>query len=150
MQKQTRKQITLYSDGSSLGNPGPGGYGGILEFKGHRKEYSGSDAHTTNNRMELQGVIEGLKLLKEPCDVEIISDSSYVIKAINEWLPGWVNRNFAKVKNVDLWQEYLDVSALHTIKGTWVRGHNGHPENERCDELAKYEAEKIKKKEGLS
>ena len=150
MQKQTRKQITLYSDGSSLGNPGPGGYGGILEFKGHRKEYSGSDAHTTNNRMELQGVIEGLKLLKEPCDVEIISDSSYVIKAINEWLPGWVNRNFAKVKNVDLWQEYLDVSSLHTIKGTWVRGHNGHPENERCDELAKYEAEKIKKKEGLS
>lgn len=100
--------------------------------------------------MELQGVIEGLKLLKEPCDVEIISDSSYVIKAINEWLPGWVKRNFAKVKNVDLWQEYLKVSASHTIKGIWVRGHNGHPENERCDELAKLEAEKIKKKEGIS
>ncbi|MDD2399506.1 MAG: ribonuclease HI [Sulfurovum sp.] len=150
MQKQTRKQIILYCDGSSLGNPGPGGYGGILEFKGHRKEYSGGDVHTTNNRMELQAVIEGLKLLKEPCNVEIISDSSYVIKAINEWLPGWVKRNFAKVKNVDLWQTYLEVSSLHTIKGTWVRGHNGHPENERCDELAKLEAEKIKKGEGTA
>ncbi|HHD79173.1 MAG TPA: ribonuclease HI, partial [Epsilonproteobacteria bacterium] len=85
MEKQARKQITLYSDGYSLGNPGPGGYGGILEFKGKRKEYSGGDAHTTNNRMELQGVIEGLNLLKEPCDVEVISDSSYVVKAINEW-----------------------------------------------------------------
>ncbi|MBD3789704.1 MAG: ribonuclease HI [Campylobacterales bacterium] len=144
MQKQTRKQITLYSDGSSLGNPGPGGYGGILEYKGNRKEFSGGEAHTTNNRMELQAVIEGLKLLKEPCDVHIISDSSYVVKAINEWLSGWVKKNFAKVKNVDLWEEYLKVSAPHTIKGTWVRGHNGHPENERCDELARTEAEKIK------
>ncbi|HEY9190892.1 MAG TPA: ribonuclease HI [Sulfurovum sp.] len=144
MQKQARKQITLYSDGSSLGNPGPGGYGGILEYKGKRKEYSGGDAHTTNNRMELLGVIEGLRLLKEPCDVEIISDSSYVVKAINEWLEGWVRRNFAKVKNVDLWKAYLEVSAPHNVTGTWVRGHNGHPENERCDELAKYEAEKIR------
>lgn len=144
MQKQARKQITLYSDGSSLGNPGPGGYGGILEYKGKRKEYSGGEAHTTNNRMELQGVIEGLKLLKEPCNVEIISDSSYVVKAINEWLEGWVRRNFAKVKNVDLWKAYLEVSAPHNVTGTWVRGHNGHPENERCDELAKCEAEKIR------
>ena len=144
MQNQARKQITLYSDGSSLGNPGPGGYGGILEFKGHRKEYSGGDAHTTNNRMELQAVIEGLKLLKEPCDVEIISDSAYVVKAINEWLEGWVRKNFSKVKNVDLWKEYLEVAEPHTIRGTWIRGHNGHPENERCDELAKNEAEKLK------
>jgi ribonuclease HI len=144
LQNQVRKQITLYSDGSSLGNPGPGGYGGILEYKGKRKEYSGGDAHTTNNRMELQGVIEGLKLLKEPCDVEIISDSSYVVKAINEWLEGWVRRNFAKVKNVDLWEAYLEASAPHNVTGTWVRGHNGHPENERCDELAKNEAERIK------
>jgi ribonuclease HI len=144
LQNQVRKQITLYSDGSSLGNPGPGGYAGILEFKGVRKEYFGGDAHTTNNRMELQGVIEGLKLLKEPCDVEIISDSSYVIKAINEWLEGWVRKNFSKVKNVDLWKEYLEISSPHTIRGTWVRGHNGHPENERCDELARNEAERIK------
>ena len=144
LQNQARKQITLYSDGSSLGNPGPGGYGGILEFKGNRKEYSGADAHTTNNRMELQGVIEGLKLLKEPCDVEVISDSSYVVKAINEWLEGWVRKHFKKVKNVDLWEAYLEAAAPHNVSGTWVRGHNGHPENERCDELARNEAERIK------
>ena len=144
MQNQARKQITLYSDGSSLGNPGPGGYGGILEFKGNRKEYSGADTHTTNNRMELQGVIEGLKLLKEPCNVEVISDSSYVVKAINEWLDGWVRKNFAKVKNVDLWEAYLEAASTHNVRGTWVRGHNGHPENERCDELARDEEERIK------
>jgi len=144
LQKQARKQITLYSDGSSLGNPGPGGYGGILVFKDKRKEYSGGHAHTTNNRMELQGVIEGLKLLKEPCDVEVVSDSSYVVKAINEWLEGWVRKDFAKVKNVDLWKEYLEVSKPHHVHGRWVRGHNGHPENERCDTLAKNEAERMK------
>jgi len=145
LEKQVKKQITLYSDGSSLGNPGPGGYGGILEFKGTRKEYFGGESHTTNNRMELQGVIEGLKLLKEPCHVEIISDSSYVVKAINEWLNGWVEKNFSKVKNVDLWEAYLEAAKPHKIKATWVRGHNGHPENERCDELARNEAERIKK-----
>jgi len=144
LQKQAQKQITLYSDGSSLGNPGPGGYGGILEYNGTRKEYSGGDTHTTNNRMELQGVIEGLKLLKEPCSVEVISDSSYVVKAINEWLEGWVRKNFSKVKNVDLWKDYLEASKPHKVHGTWVRGHNGHPENERCDELARNEAERIK------
>ena len=144
MEKQVRKQITLYSDGSSLGNPGPGGYGGILEFNGNRKEYCGAEVHTTNNRMELRGVIEGLKLLKEPCEVEVISDSSYVVKAINEWLTGWVRKNFAKVKNVDLWEDYLEASKPHHVHGTWVRGHNGHPENERCDELARDEAERIK------
>ncbi|QOR62099.1 ribonuclease HI [Sulfurovum sp. ST-21] len=143
MQKQVRKQITLYSDGSSLGNPGPGGYGGILEYNGHRKEYCGGEAHTTNNRMELRGVIEGLKLLKEPCDVEVISDSSYVVKAINEWLDTWVKKDFKKVKNIDLWKEYLEVAAPHNVHGTWVRGHNGHPENERCDALAKEEAERF-------
>jgi len=144
LQNQARKQITLYSDGSSLGNPGPGGYGGILEYNGHRKEYSGAEPETTNNRMELRGVIEGLKMLKEPCDVEVISDSSYVVKAINEWLEGWVRKNFAKVKNVDLWKEYLEVSRPHRVRATWVRGHDGHAENERCDELARQEAERIK------
>ncbi len=144
MQNQTLKQITLYSDGSSLGNPGAGGYGGILEYKGKCKEFSGADAHTTNNRMELKGVIEGLKLLKEPCSVEVISDSSYVTKGINEWLAGWVRKNFAKVKNVDLWKEYIEVSKPHQIHATWVRGHNGHPQNERCDELARDEAQNIK------
>ena len=145
MQKQQLKQITLYADGSSLGNPGPGGYGGILEYKGHTKEYSGGEDLTTNNRMELRGVIEGLKLLQEPCYVEIVSDSSYVVKAINEWLSGWVAKEFKKVKNVDLWQEYLEVSKPHTVKGTWVRGHNGHPQNERCDELAREQANRFAK-----
>ena len=145
MQKQARKRITLYSDGSSLGNPGPGGYAGILEYNGHRKEYVGGEAHTTNNRMELRGVIEGLKLLKEPCDVEVISDSSYVVKAINEWLEGWIRKDFKKVKNVDLWKAYIEAAAPHHVHGTWVRGHDGHPENERCDELARDEAERIKK-----
>ena len=139
-----KKQITLYSDGSSLGNPGPGGYGGILAYRDTRKEYSGAEPHTTNNRMELRGVIEGLKLLKEPCQVEVVSDSSYVTKGINEWLSGWVKKDFKKVKNSDLWREYLEVSAPHQIKGTWVRGHNGHPENERCDDLAREAAEQIK------
>jgi ribonuclease HI len=139
-----KKQITLYSDGSSLGNPGPGGYGGILEYQETRKEYSGAEPYTTNNRMELRGVIEGLKLLKEPCQVEVISDSSYVTKAINEWLSGWVKKDFKKVKNPDLWREYLEVSAPHQVRGTWVRGHNGHPENERCDTLAREAAEAIK------
>jgi len=137
-----RKKITLYADGSSLGNPGPGGYGGILEYQGHRREYHGGEPETTNNRMELRGVIEGLKLLKEPCDVTVVSDSSYVVKAINEWLPAWVKRDFKKVKNPDLWREYLEVSRPHTVRGIWVRGHDGHPENERCDQLAREEAQR--------
>jgi ribonuclease HI len=139
-----RKKITLYADGSSLGNPGPGGYGGILEYRGHRREYHGGEPETTNNRMELRGVIEGLKLLKEPCDVTVVSDSSYVVKAINEWLPAWIKRDFKKVKNPDLWREYLEVSRPHTVRGVWVRGHDGHPENERCDQLAREEAERQK------
>ncbi len=139
-----KKRVTLYTDGSSLGNPGPGGYGGILEYGNHTKEYSGAEPDTTNNRMELKAVIEGLKMLKEPCRVDIVSDSSYVIKAINEWLDGWIKKGFKKVKNPDLWQEYLKVSQEHDINGVWVRGHNGHPQNERCDELAKAKAEEIK------
>jgi len=138
------KSVILYSDGSSLGNPGPGGYGGILEYRGKRREYSGGEPYTTNNRMELRGVIEGLRLLKEPCEVEVVTDSSYVAKAINEWLPAWIKRDFKKVKNPELWQEYLEAAAPHRIHATWVRGHNGHPENERCDALARAEAERYK------
>jgi len=144
LSKNIKKAVTLYSDGSSLGNPGPGGWGTILEFKGQKKEFSGGEPHTTNNRMELTGVIEGLKRLKEPCSVEVVTDSSYVANAINDWLAGWVAKDFKKVKNVDLWQEYLSVSEPHEVKATWVRGHNGHPENERCDELATTEAKKYK------
>jgi len=144
LSRPSLKSVTLYSDGSSLGNPGPGGYGGILEYRGKRREYWGGEAHTTNNRMELRGVIEGLKMLREPCAVEVVTDSSYVARAINEWLPGWVNRNFKKVKNPDLWREYLEAAAPHRVHATWVRGHDGHPENERCDELARAEAERQK------
>lgn len=144
LEKQCKKAVTLYCDGSSLGNPGPGGYGGILEYNGVKKSYSGGEAHTTNNRMELKAVIEGLKLLKEPCCVEIVSDSSYVVKAINEWLEGWIVKKFAKVKNVDLWQEFIEISRLHIVKGTWIKGHAGHIENEICDKMAKDEAMKFK------
>jgi ribonuclease HI len=134
------KKITLFSDGSALGNPGPGGYGVILRYGEMEKELSGSEAHTTNNRMELKGVIEGLKALKEPCEVDIVSDSSYVVKGINEWLQNWVKRDFKKVKNPDLWREYIEVSKPHKIHATWVRGHDGHVENERCDILARQAA----------
>ena len=144
MQNNTRKQITLYSDGSSLGNPGPGGYGGILDYQGKRKHYSGGEEHTTNNRMELTAVIEGLKMLKEPCDVHVVSDSSYVVKAINEWLDNWIRKDFAKVKNPDLWRAYLEAAKPHHVRATWVRGHAGHEENEICDQLAREAAEKIK------
>jgi len=142
-----QKQIILYSDGSSLGNPGPGGWGTILEYKGNTKEFSGSNPDTTNNRMELTGVIEGLKRLKEPCSVEVVTDSSYVANAINKWLNAWIAKDFKNVKNVDLWREYLEVSKPHNIKATWVRGHNGHPQNERCDYLATQAAKKQKEKQ---
>ena len=142
------KKITLFSDGSALGNPGPGGYGTILRYKDSQKVVSGHESYTTNNKMELKGVIEGLKALKEPCEVEIVSDSSYVVKGINEWLKSWIARDFKKVKNPDLWREYIEVSKPHTIKATWVRGHNGHPENEECDAIAKKEATKAKEQRG--
>jgi ribonuclease HI len=147
------KQIVIYSDGSSLGNPGAGGWGTILEYKGHIKELSGGEDNTTNNRMELKGVIEGLRAIKEPCEVKIISDSSYVVNGINSWLKGWiakgwVNSSKQPVKNQDLWEDYVTVSTPHNIEAIWVKGHNGHPQNERCDKLAKYEATKIKNSKG--
>ncbi len=141
------KKITLFSDGSALGNPGPGGYGTIIRFKDKERILSGGEVYTTNNRMELRGVIEGLRALKEPCEVEVISDSSYVVKGINEWLQNWVKRSFKKVKNPDLWQEYIEVSKIHQVHGTWVRGHDGHKENERCDDIARSVAEQYKRGE---
>jgi len=138
------KKITLFSDGSALGNPGPGGYGVILRFGDKESELSGSEAHTTNNRMELLGAIEGLRALKEPCEVDIISDSSYVVKGINEWLVAWIKRDFKKVKNPDLWIDYIEVSKIHKVNAIWVRGHDGHEENERCDQLARGAAQKMK------
>jgi len=138
------KKISLFCDGSSLGNPGAGGYCAILRFGTTERIVSGGMANATNNQMELLAVIEGLAALKEPCDVTLISDSSYVIKGINEWLDGWKRKNFAKVKNPEMWQRYLDVSKIHKVHGIWVRGHDGHAENEMCDKIAKEEATKIK------
>lgn len=138
------KQISLFCDGSSLGNPGAGGYCGILRYKGSEKIVRGGEAMTTNNRMELRAVIESLKVLKEPCEVELVSDSSYVVKGINEWLAGWVKKEFAKVKNPDLWREYIEVAKPHKVRAVWVKGHAGHAENERCDTIAKQEAESYK------
>ncbi len=140
------KKISLFCDGSSLGNPGAGGYCAILRFGDAEKIISGGMADATNNQMELLAVIKGLEALREPCDVTLVSDSSYVVRGINEWLAGWVKKGFIKVKNPELWQAYLEVSKGHKVKGVWVRGHDGHVENEMCDKIAKEEAMKIKEK----
>ncbi len=138
------KQIHLYSDGSSLGNPGCGGYCAILKYKSHQKIIKGANKNVTNNQMELKAVIEGLKAIKEPCEVIIVSDSNYVVKAINEWLKNWIKKDFKGVKNPELWKEYIDVAKNHKIKAFWVRGHDGHIENEMCDKIAREEAVRLK------
>ena len=140
------KDISLFSDGSSLGNPGYGGYCAILRYKENEKIISGSENDTTNNRMELQAVISGIEGLKESCNIKIYSDSSYVVNAINIWLLNWIKKSFKNVKNIDLWKKYLEVSKQHNIEAIWVKGHNGHIENERCDKIAREEAEKLKKR----
>lgn len=137
------KTICLFSDGSCLNNPGPGGWACILEFNGVVKELCGGEPDTTNNQMELRAVIEGLRALKEPCNVRLFTDSSYVANAINEWLSSWQRKNFKNVKNVPLWQEFLEISRPHKITATWIKAHNGHPQNERCDKLAREQASKI-------
>jgi ribonuclease HI len=130
--------IEIFTDGASSGNPGPGGYGVILRSGQHYKELSEGFRKTTNNRMELLAVIKGLEAIKIPNqNVAIFSDSKYVIDAIEKrWVHGWVAKGFNGKKNKDLWLRYLDISKKHNIKFNWVRGHNGHPENERCDVLA--------------
>lgn len=130
--------IEIYTDGSSSGNPGPGGYGVILRSGQHYKELSAGFRKTTNNRMELLAVITGLESIKTPNQqVTIYSDSKYVIDAIEKrWVNGWLAKGFAGKKNKDLWLRYLAIAKVHQVKFVWVRGHNGHPENERCDVLA--------------
>jgi len=138
------KKVYLYCDGSSLGNPGYGGYCAILKYKGSKKIIKGAKENVTNNQMELLAAIKGLEALKEPCEVELVSDSSYVVKANNEWLENWIKKDFKNVKNVDLWKRYIKVAKPHKINAVWVRGHNGHKENEECDKIARGEAEKLK------
>ena len=135
-------QITIYTDGSALGNPGPGGYGAVLLSGHHRKQLSQRFRLTTNNRMELLAVIEALSCLPEPCAVTLVTDSRYVHDAIEKrWLAswqkkGWVNAEKKPVKNQDLWRQLIPLLAKHRIQFSWVRGHTGNPENERCDALA--------------
>lgn len=135
---ENRPRITLYTDGAASGNPGPGGYGAVLTCCGARKELSGGFACTTNNRMELLAVIKGLEAIKwENAEVDVWSDSTYVVKAITEgWLEGWIAKNWKKVKNPDLWQRFVPLYRSHRVTFHWLKGHAGHPENERCDRLA--------------
>lgn len=130
--------ITIYTDGAAKGNPGPGGYGAILQSGPHYKEISQGFRHTTNNRMELLSVIVCLEMLKqEGCEVTVYSDSKYVVDAVEKnWIGGWVKRGWKNVKNPDLWKRYLLVAAKHKVRFKWIKGHNGHPMNERCDFLA--------------
>lgn len=135
------KRVTIYTDGACSGNPGPGGWGAILEHKGRRKELSGGERDTTNNRMELTGVISALNALTEPCEVELFTDSQYISKAINErWLASWKAKNWKRkdgeLKNADLWQELDRLLQTHRVSFHWVKGHAENEFNNRCDELA--------------
>ncbi|MBR5432485.1 MAG: ribonuclease HI [Bacteroidales bacterium] len=145
MPSTEKPAIYLYTDGAASGNPGPGGYGVVLKCGDLRKEMSGGFALTTNNRMELLAVIKGFEAIRwENAVVEVWSDSSYVVKAVNEgWLDKWVLKDFRKVKNPDLWQRFLELYRRHRVTFHWLKGHAGHPENERCDRLAvaAYQAE---------
>ncbi len=144
------KTVEIFTDGACSGNPGPGGWGAILRYNGIEKELSGGESDTTNNRMEMMAVIEGLKALKQPCHVILTSDSQYVCNGINKgWAAKWKKNNWIKsdktrAKNPELWDELLDLLEIHDVEIVWVRGHNGHPENERCDRLAVAAAEKYK------
>tara|TARA_B110000438_G_scaffold198156_1_gene189658 strand:- start:6699 stop:7157 length:459 start_codon:yes stop_codon:yes gene_type:complete len=148
MTEEPPSTVELYTDGACLGNPGPGGWAALLRFNGTEKELSGCDPDTTNNRMEMQAVIEGLKALSRPSTVTVYTDSQYVQKGITEWINGWKARGWktaAKkpVKNVDLWLELDETQERHSVTWQWVKGHAGHPENERVDDLARQEAEMI-------
>jgi len=138
------KSVKLFSDGSCLGNPGAGGWAYILQYGDAIKKASGAEAMTTNNQMELTAAIMGLSALKQPCRIELFTDSEYVVKAINSWLAKWVVTDFKGKKNADLWRRYLAAAAPHEIKASWVKGHAGHPQNEECDAMARAAAEAIK------
>jgi len=143
------KHVEIFSDGACLGNPGPGGWAAILRHGEVEKEISGGARDTTNNRMELQAVIEALRLLKAPCRVDVYTDSEYVRRGMTEWVKGWIARGWKTaarqpVANRELWEALVEAAAIHEIKFHWVRGHAGHPENERCDVLARAAAERMR------
>lgn len=143
------KEVTIYTDGACSGNPGAGGWGTILVYKGREREMSGGAAETTNNRMELTAVIEGLKALKEACKVTVVTDSQYVANGINlGWAQSWKTNGWRKkdrkpALNPELWDELLTLIAKHEVTIEWVKGHDGHPENERCDKMAVAESQKF-------
>lgn len=143
------KKIDIYTDGACSGNPGKGGWGAVLVYKGAEKEISGAEKQTTNNRMELTAVIKALQLLKEPCEVNLTTDSKYVCDAVNKgWVYGWKKKGWIKsdkkpALNVDLWEELLEQLKIHDVTFNWVKGHNGHPYNERCDKLAVSEYQRL-------
>ena len=135
------KQVQLITDGACLGNPGPGGWAAILRCGKHKKELFGSSPHTTNNRMELAGAIEGFRALKEPCEVEVVTDSEYVLKGITQWIENWKRRGWmtkakTPVVNRDLWMTLDRLQSGHKVRWTWTRGHASHGDNNRADELA--------------
>ena len=142
-------KVEIFTDGACSGNPGPGGYGAILRVGEHVKEISGGEANTTNNRMELMGVISALSALKYPCDVVLTTDSNYVVDSVAKgWAKNWRANNWIKsdkipALNADLWEKLLDLLEVHNVQFVWVKGHAGHPENERCDRLAVMERDKF-------
>ncbi len=147
--------VEIFTDGACRGNPGPGGWGAILRYRGKEKELYGAEPHTTNNRMELMAAIRALEALKRPCKVVLSTDSQYLQKGISEWLPNWVRRHWktaggTPVKNVDLWQRLLAAIQPHEVCWEWVRGHSGHPENERADRLANKAIDELLHRQGES
>ena len=146
-----RKQVEVHTDGACLGNPGPGGWGALLRWREVERELSGGEPDTTNNRMELMAAIAALEALREPCDVILTTDSQYVRQGILDWMANWIRRGWKTaggdpVKNRDLWERLQAAAAPHAVDWRWVKGHNGHPENERVDQLARIAAEKFKGK----
>ncbi len=139
------KHVEIYTDGACRGNPGPGGWGAVLVYRGIEREMSGGEALTTNNRMELLAAIRALEALREPCEVTLTSDSKYLVDAYHErWIHAWRARGWTKVKNPELWQQLDALTNRHRVTFVWVRGHDGHPYNERCDALATAAADTFK------
>ena len=148
-----RKQVEIHTDGACLGNPGPGGWGALLRWRGIERELSGGEPDTTNNRMELMAAISALEALKEGCDAILHTDSQYVRQGITEWMPNWIRRGWKTaggdpVKNRDLWERLHAAAARHAVDWRWVKGHAGDPDNERVDVLARTEAQKIREGAG--
>jgi len=149
-QMSALKKVTIHTDGGCDGNPGPGGWAALLSFGPHTRELTGGEPATTNNRMELQAAISALAALKEPCEVTLFTDSEYLRQGITQWLPRWIANQWRTaerkpVKNDDLWRQLARVASQHTIHWQWLKGHAGHKENEKCDQLAAAEIQKIRR-----